>query len=98
MNEYRNLVICNNCLWAVSLLKGSNGFKICPICRNENLEVVPVEDHESYTMNIDSKRGIEIDFTKEKKVKGLRNLPKGILKQRITTLIFSGLRKSDRGF
>ena len=46
-------------------------------------------------MNIDSKRGIEIDFTKEKKVKGLRNLPKGILKQRITTLIFSGLRKSD---
>ena len=66
MNEYRNLVICNNCLWAVSLLKGSTGFKICPICRNENLEVVPVEDHESYKMNIDSKRGIEIDFTKEK--------------------------------
>lgn len=74
MNEYRNLVICNNCLWAVSLLKGSNGFKICPICRNENLEVVPVEDHESYKMNIDSKRGIEIDFTKEKKVKGLRHI------------------------
>jgi hypothetical protein len=47
-------------------LKGSTGFKICPICRNENLEVVPVEDHESYKMNIDSKRGIGIDFTKEK--------------------------------
>jgi hypothetical protein len=33
-------------------LKGSTGFKICPKCRNENLEVVPVEDHESYKMNI----------------------------------------------
>jgi len=31
MNEYRNLVICNNCLWAASLLKGSNGFKISPM-------------------------------------------------------------------
>ena len=50
----------------ISVLKGSTGFKICPICRNENLEVVPVEDHESYKMNIDSKRGIGIDFTKEK--------------------------------
>jgi Zn finger protein HypA/HybF involved in hydrogenase expression len=64
--EYRDLVICNNCLWAASLLKRSTGFKICPICRSENLEVIPVEDYESYKMNIDSKRGIEIHFTKEK--------------------------------
>jgi hypothetical protein len=60
--EYRDLVICNNCLWAASLLKGSRGFKICPICGNEELEVVPVEDYESYKMNIDIKRGIDIDF------------------------------------
>jgi hypothetical protein len=65
-NEYRDLVICNNCLWAASLLKGSTGFTICPICRNENLEVIPVEDYESYKMNFDKKRGIEIKFTKEK--------------------------------
>jgi hypothetical protein len=65
MNEYRDLVICNNCLWTASLLEGSAGFKICPICINENLEVIPVEDYESYKMTIDSKRGIEIDFTRE---------------------------------
>jgi hypothetical protein len=47
-------------------LKGSAGFKMCPICRNENLEVIPVDDYESYKINIDSKRGIEIDFTREK--------------------------------
>jgi hypothetical protein len=62
--EYRDLVICNNCLWAASLLKGSHGFKICPICGNEELEVIPVEDYESYKMNVDSKRGIDIDFYK----------------------------------
>jgi hypothetical protein len=47
-------------------LKRSTGFKICPLCRNENLEVIPVEDYESYKMDIDSKRGIEIEFTREK--------------------------------
>ena len=52
MNEYRDLVICNNCLWTASLLEGSAGFKICPICINENLEVIPVEDYESYKMTI----------------------------------------------
>ncbi|HEY6669148.1 MAG TPA: hypothetical protein VI033_08350 [Candidatus Nitrosopolaris sp.] len=47
-------------------MKGSTGFKLCPICRNENLEVIPVEDYESYKIHIDSKRGVEIDFTREK--------------------------------
>jgi hypothetical protein len=65
-DEYRDLVICNNCSWAAYLLKGSTGFKLCPICRNENLEVIPVEDYESYKIQIDSKRGVEIDFTREK--------------------------------
>jgi hypothetical protein len=65
-DEYRDLVICNNCSWAASLLKGSTGFKLCPMCRNENLEVIPLENYESYKIHIDSKRGVEIDFTREK--------------------------------
>lgn len=68
MQEYRDLVICNNCLWAASLLKDSASvnFQLCPTCGKGDLEIIPVADYESYKMSIDNKRGIEIGFVKDK--------------------------------
>jgi peptide subunit release factor 1 (eRF1) len=68
MQEYRDLVICNNCLWAASLLKDSASvnFRLCPECGKRDLEIIPVGDYESYKLRIDKKRGIEIEFLKEK--------------------------------
>ena len=68
MQEYRDLVICNNCLWAASLLKDSASvnFQLCPTCGKGDLEIIPVADYESYNMSIDNKRGIEIEFVKDK--------------------------------
>ena len=67
MQEYRDLVVCNNCLWAASLLKDSASvnFQFCPMCGKEDLEIIPVGDYESYKMSIGKKRGIEIEFVKE---------------------------------
>jgi 4-hydroxy-3-methylbut-2-en-1-yl diphosphate synthase IspG/GcpE len=59
--EYRDLVICNNCLWAASLLKGPRGFIACPLCGNISLEIIPVKEYEQYTMNVRNKN-VEIDF------------------------------------
>jgi hypothetical protein len=61
---YRDLVICNDCLWAVSLLRIMPKFSNCPICKSKNLEVIPVTNQESYTMRIKEKRGIEIEFAR----------------------------------
>jgi hypothetical protein len=61
--ENRDLVICNNCLWAVSLLKGSQVFDCCPVCDGRGLEVIPVEDYEDYKLEISLKRGLSIEFT-----------------------------------
>jgi len=68
MQEYRDLVICNNCLWAASLLKDSASvnFQLCPTCGKGDLEIIPVADYESYKMSIDNRRGIEIEFVKDK--------------------------------
>lgn len=68
MQEYRDLLICNNCLWAASLLKDSASvnFQLCPTCGKGDLEIIPVADYESYKMSIDNKRGIEIEFVKDK--------------------------------
>ena len=65
--EYRDLVICNDCLWAASLLKdsASSRFQLCPMCGRKGLEIIPVDDYESYKMIISKKRGIEIEFAKE---------------------------------
>ena len=61
--ENRDLVICNNCLWAVSLLKGSPLFDYCPVCNRKDLEVIPVEDYENYKLSISRKRGLSMEFT-----------------------------------
>lgn len=63
--ENRDLVICNNCLWAVSLLKGSQVFDCCPVCNDKDLEVIPVEDYEDYKLDINLKRGLSIEFADE---------------------------------
>lgn len=63
--EYRDLVICNGCLWAASLLRGSHGFQSCPVCSNMILDTIPVGDYEAYTLEIRNKN-VEIEFTREK--------------------------------
>jgi len=63
--ENRDLVICTNCLWAASLLRGSRGFVACPVCGNITLDVIPVNDYEAYTLNIKDKN-IDLEFTKDR--------------------------------
>lgn len=63
--ENRDLVVCNNCLWSVSLLKGSEVFDRCPVCNSKDLEVIPVEDYEDYKLELSQKRGLSIEFNGE---------------------------------
>jgi len=60
--ENRDLVICNNCLWSVSLLKGSKLFDRCPICNGVKIEIIPVEDYENYKLSESQKRGVSVEF------------------------------------
>ena len=63
-DEYGDLVICNDCLWMASLLRGSSGFKACPVCGKISLDTIPVSDYEIYIVHIKEDRGIEIEFSK----------------------------------
>jgi Zn finger protein HypA/HybF involved in hydrogenase expression len=63
--ENRDLVICKNCLWAVSMLKGSQVFDRCPVCNGKKLEIIPVEDYEHYKLVINQKSGLSLEFTGE---------------------------------
>jgi hypothetical protein len=35
------------------------------MCGRKGLEIIPVDDYESYKISISKKRGIEIEFAKE---------------------------------
>jgi Zn finger protein HypA/HybF involved in hydrogenase expression len=63
-DKYRDLAICNDCLWAASLLRTAPDIYNCPACKSKNLDIVPVTDQESYTVRIKNKRGLEIEFSK----------------------------------
>jgi hypothetical protein len=51
-----------------SLLRGSSGFEICPVCGKRNLDIIPVGDHERHIVQIKDKRGIEIEFSNNNRV------------------------------
>ena len=63
--EYRDLVICDNCQWSASLLLDSYTFSKCPKCMSDNIEIIPVEDYEKYSFNI-NKRGIDVEFSDDR--------------------------------
>ena len=64
--EYRDLVICNSCQWAASLLIDSYIFSKCPKCMSDNIEIIPVEDYEKYSFNINRIRGIDLEFNDDR--------------------------------
>ena len=64
--EYRDLVICNNCRWSASLLTDSYTFSKCPKCMTDRIDVIPVEDYEKYSLNINKTRGIDVEFSDDR--------------------------------
>lgn len=55
--ENRDMVICGNCRWSASLLKGSAEFSRCPICISDAIEIIPVNDDESYDLKLRGNAG-----------------------------------------
>ena len=64
--EYRDLVICNSCQWSASLLMDSYTFTKCPNGMADNIEVIPVEDYEKYSLSVNKIRGIDVKFSDDK--------------------------------
>jgi hypothetical protein len=41
-------------------------FSSCPRCGADNIEIIPIEDYEKYSFNINKIRGIEVEFSDER--------------------------------
>jgi len=64
--EYRDLVVYNNCQWLASLLEDTYKFSRCPECNADTIETIPVDNNEKYRLSFDKWRGIDIEFESDK--------------------------------
>ena len=76
--EYeRQFSICESCFWCATIFqKADNNSSnsnyslqqhICPLCKNKSVSLIPLAKDEGYTIAIESKRGLEIEFSKHRK-------------------------------
>jgi len=58
--ENRDMILCSNSRWSASLLRGSSEFSRCPVCFSNTIEIIPVNDHESYNLILKGNTGFVI--------------------------------------
>ncbi len=72
----RQFAICESCFWCATIyqkigIRGSNNDgleqQICPLCKNKSISLVPLAKDEGYTIAIEGKRGLEIEFSKRRR-------------------------------
>jgi hypothetical protein len=68
----RQFALCESCFWGATVLNSTqNNIRIinyCPICSNNNVSLIPLANDDVYDMNIRSKGGLELRFSKVNKL------------------------------
>jgi hypothetical protein len=71
----RQFAICESCLWCATTFQrldassniNSDGLEQCSLCKNKSISLVPLAKDEGYTIAMEGKRGLEIEFSKHRK-------------------------------
>jgi hypothetical protein len=63
ISSERNFLICSSCFWCASYLNNMHNFvDICPLCKNEKVESMPISFDETYKFDYDAGRGFTLEF------------------------------------
>jgi hypothetical protein len=72
--EYeRQFAICESCFWCATMFQkadnknsSNNNYSIqlliCSMCKNKSISLIPLAKDEGYTIALEGKRGLEIEF------------------------------------
>jgi hypothetical protein len=64
-NSNRHFAICESCYWTATIFEtNSQNRYSCPACPNKNLALIPLAKNEQYFYEMDSKRGLNIEFSR----------------------------------
>jgi hypothetical protein len=73
-------VICNSCFWCASYfsidnLNSSSQVLRCHLCNSHNIELIPISSNESFRINYNLTRGMEIEFDRGNEIVGRQESP-----------------------
>ncbi|HET7148710.1 MAG TPA: hypothetical protein VFI73_09465 [Candidatus Nitrosopolaris sp.] len=59
----RNFLICRSCFWCATYLNDMHNIvDICPSCKNDKVESMPISFDETYKFDHDARRGVILEF------------------------------------
>jgi len=68
----RQFALCESCFWSATIFnstqKNVRMINYCPVCSNNNISLIPLANDDVYDMNIRSKGGLELSFSKANKL------------------------------
>ena len=62
--DYKNRFfgLCESCYWTTTFLRQVTHYH-CPICKNQEVALIPIFQNEKYEYEVDSNHGLEIRFS-----------------------------------
>jgi hypothetical protein len=64
----RQFALCESCFWSATFLnttqKNIHIINYCPVCSNNSVSLIPLANDDIYNMNLRSKGGLELTFSK----------------------------------
>jgi len=66
----RSFALCKSCYWTATIITKIESYE-CPVCRGENLELIPLNLDEKYEYQLDPNKGLDIKFSINEEIRDL---------------------------
>ena len=66
----RSFALCESCYWTATIFTRIESYN-CPVCRGENVELIPLNLDEKYEYQLEPDKGLEIKFSINEQIRNL---------------------------
>jgi hypothetical protein len=67
----RSFALCESCYWTATIFTRIESYN-CPVCRGENVELIPLNLDEKYEYQLEPDKGLEIKFSINEEISDLK--------------------------
>jgi hypothetical protein len=66
----RSFALCQSCYWTATIFTKIESYE-CPVCCDENVELIPLNLDEMYEYQLEPDKGLEIKFSINEEIRNL---------------------------